>query len=464
MTVPARIVLAALLTAFCAAASAAQEQDGRGHEPSSVDDVLPGFWRGACVLDGSVQPCSLTITREAGVWRALPAVPEWPWASFAARELELGADGRVALDTPWGRATLRLDLERRELVGRVGAEPALGLHLKRMLRPPPPLWTSEAFLVEGPAGALGCTAVRPRLQPAPWPVVVWLSGRGCWSGGSNSLVRRAQVLARHGVASLVLDKRGTGRSDGDCATATHDDLVADALVALDTARTRSGFDPARVGLSGTSAGGWIAVAAAAAAEEPPAFVVTVVGPSTSVEQQQRDNARLIATDLGLSGDDLAAVDRYQDLMFDTSVDPEAAYAQMLTLLEHARETGWIAYHEDSDIPTAADAMDALWVRRFAYDPADDLRAWTRPLLAILGGDDQVVPALSNKRLYEQLFAAAGNAHGRVRILPHAGHGLWIPGGTITREDGSTYHGFERVAPGALEELLDFLEDNGLLDR
>ena len=456
-------MVAGVLAAALSGVGLLAQEDGRGHEPQSVGEVLPGFWRGAYVLGESVQPVTLTITREGDAWRALPRVPEWPGVLMETRDVDVDADGRLSLDMPWGRATLRLDLERRELVGRVGEDPTLGLHLKRMLRPPPQAWTRELIEVEGLAGTLSGTVVRPRLQPAPWPGIVWITGRGCWDGASDSQVRRAQLLAEHGVASLVVEKRGTGRSGGDCATATHDDLVADALAALDAARAQAGFDPERVGLQGSSAGGWIAVAAAAAAEPPPAFVVTVVGPSTSVEQQQRDNARLIARDLGLSGDDLAAVDRYQDLMFDASVEPAAAFAEMRALLEHARETGWIAYHEETDIPTSADAMDALWVRRFAYDPADDLRAWQGPLLAILGGRDRVVPSLSNKRLYERLFAEAGNERGRVRILPLASHGMWIPEGPSTREDGTESYGFERLAAGLLEEVLVFLEDNELLD-
>ena len=65
-------------------------------------------------------------------------------------------------------------------------------------------------------------------------------------------------LANAGEAVLAYDKRGAGRSTGDWATATIDDLAADAAAAVATLQAHP-LVTGRVGVLGHSEGGWVAL-------------------------------------------------------------------------------------------------------------------------------------------------------------------------------------------------------------
>jgi uncharacterized protein len=77
-------------------------------------------------------------------------------------------------------------------------------------------------------------------------------------GSQRLYVELAQQLAESGIATLRLDFRGCGDSEGDFARVTVDDLVADALEGLAFLRSHPAVDPRRLGLLGASLGAAIA--------------------------------------------------------------------------------------------------------------------------------------------------------------------------------------------------------------
>lgn len=102
-------------------------------------------------------------------------------------------------------------------------------------------------------------------RPGPHPAVVILAG-----GGRDSQVNYtprfiATRLARCGIAALIYDKRGTGLSGGVWEHTTFDDLIDDAVAALDHLRADPRIDAARTGLIGISQGGRLAPVVAARA-------------------------------------------------------------------------------------------------------------------------------------------------------------------------------------------------------
>lgn len=416
------------------------------------DAALEGHWLGALVRGRAALPVTVTFEARDDGWFATSRVPEWSTIFYDPTPVTADDDGTLRLRMPYGPAVLTLDVARRELSGEVTRQSGevFAVHLKRVLRPPPPRHVSEDLTIDGPAGPIGATHVRPLGVDAA-PTLVWVHGRGCWEGARRDFVDRATLLAEHGVASLVYDKRGTGETVGRCDLATLDDLAADLVAVVDHARTLPGVDAARVGTIGFSAGGWTSWRATELADAPADFVITVVGPTTSVEIQQRGNMRMICDELGVPDDVRAKSTRYLDLMFARGSDDVAVHAEMTALLEDARAEGWIDFHEDTDMVASVDDVPRLWVRRHGYDPAAAIAAWRRPALSILGGADTVVPIEENDALFERL--ARDNPHARLHVLPLAGHGLWIGEGTLP--DGAPT--FSRVAHGAYEEVLDFLD-------
>jgi pimeloyl-ACP methyl ester carboxylesterase len=70
--------------------------------------------------------------------------------------------------------------------------------------------------------------------------------------------REAAALAAKGIASLRIDFRGFGKSDGDTGSTTIDGQLADAETALDYLQRSQAVDPERIGILGFSLGGGIA--------------------------------------------------------------------------------------------------------------------------------------------------------------------------------------------------------------
>jgi dipeptidyl aminopeptidase/acylaminoacyl peptidase len=107
----------------------------------------------------------------------------------------------------------------------------------------------------------------------PAPVVLLLHGftetRDAFhirSANEGVYARTARLWAKRGIASLRIDFRGSGDSDGEYAGTTVDGQIRDGLSALDYLASHKGVDPDRMALVGWSLGG--AVGAAVAARTP----------------------------------------------------------------------------------------------------------------------------------------------------------------------------------------------------
>jgi pimeloyl-ACP methyl ester carboxylesterase len=348
------------------------------------------------------------------------------------------------------------------MVGDVAENtPPLRLHLKRGVRPRMPDIRTEEITFRSGEVTLSGTLVLPE-GDAPHPAALYVHGRGCQAG--TGYLRRAKVLARYGIAGLAFDKRGVGASKGRCENATIEDETRDVLAALEFLASRPEIDRTQVGAISLSAGGWVVPRAAARSKTPLAFIVTMVGPSTSVREQQLDNARYISRELKLSAEDQKPLMRYIELMFSTS-DSQAQFAEMRQLIAQGEKTGWAQeFLDTTDVAPSAGELKNLWVRRFNYDPREDLKRVRVPFLAFYGGSDRVVPPNENVPELRRLLTQAGNRNFRIVVIPEGGHGLdqgqrlqKLPGGKGRME--IYYWKFGSVGPAFLPELLEFLQAN-----
>lgn len=458
-----RLTVALLLLLVAAVPSVAQDA-----APSSFD--LESYWAGAYVRGTSVQRVHATV--EVVDDTARIALTNEDWAYFGGRRpvpVTRTDDGRLTFGTHYGTATVDVDSTYQELIGTVSDdEPAIKIHLKKSPRSPVPLPPTETNVTfQSGDATLHGTLVLPE-GSGPHPAVVFVPGRGCATRGGG--LRRLRWLARYGIAGLAYDNRGAGTSDGDCKTTTIDTESQDIRAALQVLAERDDVDRGRVGLWGVSAAGWYMPHAATRSDVPVAFIVSKVGPATSVEAQQKDNARYIADDMGLAPADSAKMLRYVDLMFADDQPNAAVFAEMQELLAHGEATGWadqflVRNPDIGDVPATAAGLDSLWARRYAYDPADDLRALDVPFLAVFGADDRITPPAENVPVLRRLLST-GSAPFRIVVAPETGHGLG-QGSTLRslstgRERSTAYYWkFYNVAPDYLATLIEFLDTHAL---
>ena len=432
---------------------------------------IEGYWSGAYVRGASVQRVHGTVTVVDDTARI--ALTNEDWFYFGGRSpvpVTRTEDGRLAFDAHYGPATVDIDSTYRELIGTVGdSEPAIKLHLKKSARPPspPPPTETEITFQSGDATLHG-TVVTPA-GPGTHPALVYVPGRGCASRGGG--LRRLRWMARYGIAGLAYDNRGAGASDGDCGTTTIETESRDIRAALQALADRAAIDAERIGLWGNSAAGWYVPHAATRSDVPVAFIVTKVGPATSVEAQQKDNASYIARDMGLAPADSAKMLRYVDLMFATDRPNDAVFAEMQELLAHGERTGWadqflVRDPAIGDVPATAAGLDSLWARRYAYDPADDLRQIDTPFLAFFGADDRITPPAENAPRLRRLLSESRSPDARIVVVPETGHGLGQGATLRTLPTGAGrldthYWKFYNVPSDYLATLIDFLDTHAL---
>ena len=134
-----------------------------------------------------------------------------------------------------------------------------------------PTLGEEVRFQSDPGVVLAGTLEIPRgFGAGPFPVAVIISGTGPWARGGFINIR-ARLLA-DGIATLIYDKRGQGRSTGEFVD-TIPAMERDVAAAVAYLRTRRDVDRARVALIGMSQGG---VAGPAVASRDPAIAAVVM--------------------------------------------------------------------------------------------------------------------------------------------------------------------------------------------
>ncbi len=94
------------------------------------------------------------------------------------------------------------------------------------------------------------------------PAVLMCHGLGGNKVGKGRLyVLLSEMLAARGIASLRIDFRGSGDSEGEFSKMTIESEVSDALVALDFLKHDSQIDKDRIAIFGRSFGGVVAILA-----------------------------------------------------------------------------------------------------------------------------------------------------------------------------------------------------------
>ncbi len=107
------------------------------------------------------------------------------------------------------------------------------------------------------------------------PVVVF--AHGFRSGRASSRNRAiAESLVASGIAAFLFDFTGHGESEGSIEEATVSQMVGDLGAAIDCIEGRDEPDPGRIGVSGSSSGGIVAIRAASVDARIKALVVRSV--------------------------------------------------------------------------------------------------------------------------------------------------------------------------------------------
>ncbi|HWA01630.1 MAG TPA: alpha/beta fold hydrolase [Caulobacterales bacterium] len=294
---------------------------------------------------------------------------------------------------------------------------------------------------------LAGTLTLPR-GSGPFPAVVLMHGGGAQT---RDFFWIPHFFASRGLAVLAYDKRGVGASTGDWRTSSNADLAGDALAGVEWLRARSDIRANRIGLYGSSAGGWTAPMAAARAPNRIAFVIAR---SASALPERANVIYEIEGDLrsaGFGDDEVAAMRRVHELALGAS--DAQSWERFREGLASIRGAPWFRLVRlPADLPAWNDAARhgevegfIATLRRDASDPLASWRQLSMPILIQEGGLDRYVPGPLSTELLRTALSRNHAAH--VVLYPRGDHPMF-----------ESSDGYPRSIPAASRYAEGYLTD------
>jgi pimeloyl-ACP methyl ester carboxylesterase len=299
-------------------------------------------------------------------------------------------------------------------------------------------WVQPKFRISGtitwPAGSS---------SESKSPAVVMVSGSGPQDrdetiGAHQPFRVIAHWLAKHGVASLRYDDRGTGASTGEFLSSTTFDFADDAAAVWQHARTVEGIDRLRVGLLGHSEGGIIGPMVAANEPEV-AFLILLAPPAFAGSEILATQIDRISELQGVDASTRQASIKLQRNLQSLALEPESDEARTMSRARQAVLEQWDTLRgmsealpgesEDARRQRVVDqilaqfkGLQTPWMRYFlAFDPTSAWLVMRAPTLAIWGDKDvQVIAGPNRERLFD-VASRNPRLKGDLVVLPGLNH-------------------------------------------
>ena len=382
------------------------------------DDLskLDGNWKGILLRMESELPLTVHLQTTAGGLTGTIDLGGhligYPLTNLRAKP------GSVHFEQTDINATFDGELREMELVGALRVFGGAFEVRLRQHREQPTFKLEDLEFANGPVMLSG-SIVWP-LTKGPYPAVVFTHPSGPVT--RNELRHLAYHLARHGVASLIYDKRGVGASaPGESwGRASFDDLGKDALSGVRVLAGRSEIDAKRIGLFGHSQGGWI-VARAVPRSTDVAFAVMSSGPAVSVVKVEDYRIEHQLRARGFDPADVQEALGFIRKKFTVGRTGEG-WEELESLIAKTRDEKWFAY---TDAPQSLERLRENWRRISSYDPVADLERITCPVLALYAELDTIVPVADSIQALRTAADKAGNKQLTIHIFPGADHDMFV---------------------------------------
>jgi dienelactone hydrolase len=256
---------------------------------------------------------------------------------------------------------------------------------------------------------------------APVPAVVFVHGAGRQTREPYREV--GKYFASQGIAALIYDKRGVGKSGGAYQScAPYENLVNDALSAVAFLKQRPEIAPSQIGIWGLSQGADICAAAASRSGGIKFIIAVGASVADGTQFYYRDN---LFRKYGLS-------DKLRDV------------AQKAQIVQDSLPYN---LHHDSILSS--------FVPRSYPRPNEYVHpAWShveQPVLVMWGQLDQHQPVGESIAGLTNSLAHANNRKWTMIILPRANHDLGVS------DTGELHRKWRAYAPGALKAMTDWVQ-------
>lgn len=288
----------------------------------------------------------------------------------------------------------------------------------------------------------------------PHPAIVLAHGSG---DATRNVGPWNIAFVRMGMAVLSLDKRGAGASTGDWHTASLDEIASDWLAGVEMLRRRDDIDPARIGVHGSSQGGW--TSALMAARDPGlAFVIVRAGSGVAVREQMAYEVGWTVREAGLDEAAAEEAEAASRRMFDLAVRG-ASWTDTSAFAATHRDKPWFTHAWP--LQMSEDGWGRPWVAKNAgYDATDSLKRTQAPVLWFLGELDHNVPAEASARALREMQRESGHPDFTLVRLAGTGHAFTASATGNNRSVGADTH----FVDGYWGRMQQWLQARGMLGR
>jgi pimeloyl-ACP methyl ester carboxylesterase len=275
------------------------------------------------------------------------------------------------------------------------------------------------------------------------PAVVFLHGSG--SEGRYAGRFLAEYLTRYGIAALIFDKRGVGKSTGDWKHSTFDDLADDAIAGINLLRQRDDINATKIGIYGHSQGGMIAPLVATKSKGV-AFIISGAGSSVPVYESEINSLVNQLRVQGIQGGDLDEAVVFVRMFVEVLRSGENR-KQFEAAATKAQTKKW---YPMLHVPARDDWQWAFFKSIYNYNAADSWSKVSVPTLVIYGERDLYVPVAQSVAAIDRALNQAGNKDYTILVLPRASHAF-----NLESEIGKPFE-WQRLAPGFPDLLIAWI--------
>ena len=283
----------------------------------------------------------------------------------------------------------------------------------------------------------------------PFPVIINVHGSG---RQNRHLGPWTSFFTRYGIAVLSYDKRGVEGSTGRFETAGYEDLASDVLAGIEFLKDHPQINHDKIGIQGSSEGGWVGSIAASKTNDI-AFLLVRVGSGVSGFETYMHEIKneLAAKDL-TKQEWVKAVklerDYYNLALTDVSIDSINSFIRNARMKNDWFEKafdGWDHLNPEYRIKMRETGP---------IDPVESLRKITVPVLWFLADKDENVPYELSEPRIKLALEEAGNEDYQVITIKGVTHNF-----ILQNEDGSL-----KYVDGYWDKMADWLKKHGFTDK
>jgi pimeloyl-ACP methyl ester carboxylesterase len=380
-------------------------------------EQLSGRWEGTIGVGSSGGPIAVVITQnDSGMHGSFDApqagVLEWPLV------ISIDTTATIRMRLPNGY-TLQGTLAQERISGTVQANGKTARFVLRRAKSITLPYKTQDVVFQSGGVRLAGTVYSP-VSPGRRPAVIFAHGSGDVDRTADLFL--GDFLARHGVAVLLYDKRGVGKSSGDWRGTSLDTLAGDALAGVELLRARGDVDPKRVGVAGRSQGGQLAVIAASRSTDV-AFAIDISGSLVHPWQQMNYETAATMKRDNMSAEDSIAAQAFLNQKWHVAETGEGwdALSNNVKRLR-ADNTQWLSYVQ---VPDKLTDITESWQGRMGYDYQPVLASLDKPLLALFGDRDTSTPVGETVQIIRRSINSRQERKVTIRVYEKADHALLV---------------------------------------